>query len=214
MMLAFTEAGHWHAGIGDPTFMGWMTVVGYFTAALLCWLAGRSDQRAHPQSGYSRQAGLWFGLACMLTLLGINKQLDLQTAFTLAVKSIAQAQGWYEERQFFQVLFIGALAILGIVMIVMLRLLIGNNLRQTMLALAGTVFLTCFVLIRGASFHHVDQMIGLEIGGLRLNWVLELGGILCIGVEAWRNWKRKRPAAPDCRDFVWDSRPESAWRAK
>jgi hypothetical protein len=214
MLLAFTEAGHWRAGIGDPTLMGWLTVVAYFAAALLCWVAGRSDQRAHPQSGYSRQARLWFGLAMLLTLLGINKQLDLQTAFTLALKSIALAQGWYEERQFFQTLFIVALAILGILMIVMLRLLIGNNLRQTVLALAGTVFLTCFVLIRGASFHHVDQMIGLEIGGFRLNWVLELGGITCIGVGAWRNWKRKRPAAPECREFVWDRRPEPAGRAK
>ena len=51
MFLAFTEADHWRPGIGDPTFMGWLTVVAYFTAVPLCWMAGRSDQSAHPQSG-------------------------------------------------------------------------------------------------------------------------------------------------------------------
>src|SRR6266540_5387037 len=108
MILAFTEADRWRPGIGDPTFMGWLTVVGYFTAALLCWMAGRSDQRAHPQSGYPRQPRLWFGLALLLTLLGVNKQLDLQTWFTLALKSAAEAQGWYEQRRVFQAAFIGA----------------------------------------------------------------------------------------------------------
>ena len=48
MILAFTEADRWRPGIGDPTFMGWLTVVAYFTASLLCCMAGRSDQRAHP----------------------------------------------------------------------------------------------------------------------------------------------------------------------
>ena len=194
--------------------MGWLTVVGYLTAALFCWMAGRSDQRAHPQSGYASQPRLWFGLAVLLTLLGINKQLDLQTWFTLSLKSVARAQGWYEQRGVVQALFIGTLAILGTVGLAILRILVRQNLPQTSLALAGAVFLTCFVLIRAASFHHVDQMIGIRIGGLRLNWVLELGGILCMGLGALRNWKRKRPVAPQCREFVWIRRPESVWRTK
>ena len=214
MILAFTEADRWRPGIGDPTFMGWLTVVAYFTASLLCCMAGRSDQRAHPQSGYASQPKLWFGLALLLALLGINKQLDLQTWFTLTLKSAAQAEGWYEQRRLFQAAFIGALAILGILGLAILWMLVRKNRRQAFLALAGMVFLTCFVLIRAASFHHVDQMIGLRIGGFKLNWVVELSGITCIGLGAWRNWKSKRPAVPECRKFVWIRKPESAWRTK
>jgi len=214
VLLAFTEADHWRPAIGDPTIMGWLTVAAYFTTALICCLAGRSDQRAHPQSGYSSQPALWFGLAWLLMLLGINKQLDLQTWFTLAIKSAARAQGWYEQRRLFQAAFIGALVIVGMVGLAMLCILVRNNLRQTVPALAGAVFLTCFVLVRGASFHHVDQMIGLRLGGLRLNWVLELGGIICIGLGAWRNWKRKRPVAPECREFVWNREREFHWPTK
>jgi len=115
MFLAFTEADHWRPGIGDPTFMGWLTVVAYFTAVPLCWMAGRSDQRAHPQSGYSSHPRVWFALAILLTLLGFNKQLDLQTWFTLSLKSVAKAQDWYEERRAFQALFIVGIAIIGII---------------------------------------------------------------------------------------------------
>ena len=214
MVLAFTEADHWRPGIGDPTFMGWLTVVAYFTAAVLCWMAGRSDRRAHPQSGYSSHPRLWFGLGILLTLLGFNKQLDLQTWFTLSLKSIARAQGWYEERRGFQVLFIVAMSMLGIVGLGILRILLHKSLRQTSMALAGAAFLVCFVVIRAASFHHVDQMIGMEIGGFKLNWVLELGGIICIAQAAWKNWKSKRPVAPECRNFVRVTKPESALRAR
>jgi len=202
-LLAFTEADHWSPGIGDPTFMGWLTVVAYFAAAVCCWLAGRSDQRAHPHSGYASQPRLWFGLTVLLTLLGINKQLDLQTWFTLALKSVARAQGWYDERRVFQALFIVAIAALGVAGLAVLCVRVRASLRQTFMALVGAAFLTCFVVIRAASFHHVDQMLGFSLGGFKLNWVLELGGIFCIGQSAWKNWKRKRPVAPGCRDFVW-----------
>jgi len=57
-------------------------------------------------------------------------------------------------------------------------------------------------------------MIGMEIGGFKLNWVLELGGIICIAQAAWKNWKSKRPAAPECRNFVRVTKPESALRAR
>src|SRR5690242_15965727 len=214
MLLAFAEADHWRPGIGDPTVMGWMTVVAYFTAAALCWMAGNSDRRAHPQSGYSAHPRLWFGLAALLAVLGFNKQLDLQTWFTLALKSAAKAGGWYEERRVFQALFICAMILLGIIGLAILCLRLRKSLRETSTALVGSAFLTCFVVIRAASFHHVDQMIGLSIGGFRLNWAIELGGIFCIGLAAWRNWRHKRPVEPACRNFVWVRKPESAWRTK
>ncbi len=34
--------GNWSPGIGDPTFVGWFTVVAYFDAALACWKARAS----------------------------------------------------------------------------------------------------------------------------------------------------------------------------
>jgi hypothetical protein len=48
---------------------------------------------------------------------------------------------------------------------------------STRVALMGTSMVLGFVLIRAASFHHVDQFIGQRILGLRWNWILEMSGI-------------------------------------
>jgi len=52
--------------------------------------------------------------------------------------------------------------------------------------LIGTVFVVAFVTIRAASFHHVDTLIGTPVAGLRMNWILELGGIACVALAALR----------------------------
>ncbi|EDX78220.1 hypothetical protein MC7420_7958 [Coleofasciculus chthonoplastes PCC 7420] len=59
--------------------------------------------------------------------------------------------------------------------------------RQTYwLALLGLMFLSCFIVIRASSFHHIDALIGWQVVGLRMNWILEIGGIACIAIAAIR----------------------------
>jgi hypothetical protein len=59
----------------------------------------------------------------------------------------------------------------------------------TRLALLGTIMVLGYVLIRAASFHHIDRFIGETILGLRWNWVIEIGGITL--VLASSRWRRK-----------------------
>ena len=49
----------------------------------------------------------------MLIVLGINKQLDFQTLLTEIGRKIAHAQGWYEQRQEVQVIFVSLLMLIG-----------------------------------------------------------------------------------------------------
>jgi hypothetical protein len=42
-----------------------------------------------------------------------------------------------------------------------------------------------FVVIRAASFHHIDRFIGQSVLGLRWNWVLEMGGISVAWLGGW-----------------------------
>ena len=59
----------------------------------------------------------------------------------------------------------------------------------TWLALVGSTFVLGFVIIRAASFHHIDRFIGNQILGLRWNWVLEMGGIVLVLLASiWRVW--------------------------
>jgi hypothetical protein len=49
--------------------------------------------------------------------------------------------------------------------------------RRICLALLGLGAITLFVLIRAVGFHHIDRLIGARVAVLRVNWLLELGGI-------------------------------------
>jgi hypothetical protein len=54
-------------------------------------------------------------------------------------------------------------------------------------ALIGTTLVIGYVLIRAASFPHIDRFIGRTILGFRWNWILEMGGIsLVLFASQWR----------------------------
>src|SRR3954471_175627 len=90
--------GHWSPGIGDPTAMGWLTVALYAFGAALCCKVALRQAGTEPQ----REVLMWWLLAFGLVALGINKQLDLQTALTEFGRMVATRQGWYERRHVIQ----------------------------------------------------------------------------------------------------------------
>lgn len=173
-VLAFTDADGWHLGIGDPTVMGWVTVLAYLWAAYLCF---RVAQSSTPQEVVKGVKAFWMMLGAMLLLLGINKQLDLQTWLTFSGKRIAQAQGWYEQRKYVQAVFIAGIALCAGAAAWWGWRIMKHQARELWLPLAGFCALLGFVVIRAASFHHVDQMLHFSLAGFKLNWLLELGGI-------------------------------------
>ncbi len=192
----------WHPGIGDPTAMGWLTVGAYLATAFAClraaaaehgglWLATR--RAALPWSRRptaDRRALGWLVLAAIMFALGINKQIDLQTLFTELAKAMARREGWYEQRREVQTAFIAAVAIASAVSLALAIWLTRRELRVFRIPLVGLALLAGFVVIRAASFHHVDALIGAAPGGIRLNWLFELGGI---AVVAWGSVRGRRP---------------------
>lgn len=194
----------WTPTIGDPTVMGWVTVVAYFVTAWLCLQAFKTEKRGPPRPyrqavpavlrvlrkhwprppAPARRATLWLLLAVALFGLGINKQLDLQTLLTELGRAAAYAGGWYERRRVVQAIFIALVFGFGLLGVALLWWLTRGELRDFRLTLAGFAVLTAFVVIRAASFHNVDQIIGLDLLGLRINTIFELGGILIVGAGA------------------------------
>lgn len=215
--------GSWSPGIGDPTFVGWFTVLAYLVAAFLCFRV----YRRLPPSKYRgiegviaaltplllaltgrrrllsqvpervRMAALWLGLAIALLFLGINKQLDLQTVPTEIGRMMARAEGWYAVRRIVQVIFIAGVVLTGIwIFRAVLQLARGSRGRVRPV-LAGTVFILCFVAIRASSFHHIDILLGMRFSGAKLNWIIELGGIAFVAYGAYREGHRlSAPLAP------------------
>jgi hypothetical protein len=202
-MLAFTDNDHWVPGIGDPTVAGWVTVAAYFVAAWLCWRAARTARHYTPRK--RRVPWFWSAFGIVLVLLGFNKQLDLQTWLTLFAKHLALDEGWYLKRREFQAAFIAAVALAAVAALAGMRLLAGRSTPPIRLALAGGIFLGCFILIRASSFHHVDRMLGMDLGGLKVNWILELGSITCIGAAAGLALRTQPPTGDSSPNFVWVS---------
>lgn len=182
---------NWRPGIGDPTFRGWVTVVLYFIACVSCWKTagvvrdrdGRSDRYA------------WRAISVSFFALGINKQLDLQTALIELGRILAYAGGWYEQRRTVQVDFIIGAAIVCLIAALILLFWARKSPTQTWLAAVGLMFVLGFVLIRAAQFEH--HIIGNRILGNKWNWVLEMGGIamVLLGSEL-RRAKLNHPRSP------------------
>lgn len=187
LTCAFTR---WSPGLGDNHPMGWVTVLVYLAAGIA---SARTALACGRLGEAGRERRFWWIAAAILLFLAVNKQLDLQSALTMVARCHASLAGWYGERRTVQALFIWAVAGGGVALLGLLALLLRGILGRVWLALAGLGFVCCFVVIRAASFHHMDGLIGSTALGVKVNWLLELPGpILVLGVA----WQRRRPAVP------------------
>lgn len=203
LLLATAADGRWHPGIGDPSLLGWATVAAYAVAACLCGIAarralgiGRTVASLAPVEAANQRAlaAFWLGACALLALLGVNKQLDLQSLLTQVGRDLALAQGWYQGRHRVQAAFVAGLAALGALGGVAIAWWLRRVIVRVAGPLLGLAVLTTFVVVRAASFHHVD--LRLRGGPLPLNLFLELGGILVVGFFAGRAaalWGRTTP---------------------
>lgn len=183
-MISFFSDIPWAPGIGDPTFIGWFTAVAYFITGFLCIACARQIGTGISVENVTLQYRLWWFIAIVLLLLGINKQLDLQTLITEIGKVVAKRQGWYEQRRIVQALFIAGIVCGGFFSLLLIGRAFQNVWKENRLALGGLVALMSFICIRAISFHGIDRMLGLKLSGFELNGVLELGGITCIWFSA------------------------------
>jgi len=155
--------------------------------------ARRSRQPDRPRS--ERRARLfWRTVAVLLAVLGANKQLDLQTLLTDIGREAARSGGWYAQHRTVQAFFVAGLCVLGIALLVATGLLMRRSLMPIWVAMAGITVLGCFVLVRAASFHHVDKTLGMNLAGLRLCWLIEAVGIALTAVSAAS--ALRHPSAP------------------
>lgn len=181
LTCAFSQ---WGPGLGDNNIMGWVTAVVYLVAALNSFRLLAVLDRADPTT--PRERLFWGISAAVMLFLAVNKQLDLQSLLTAVARCHARLSGWYDGRRAVQELFILAVAVSGVVSLGLMALLMRSILDRVWQALLGLGFVCAFVLIRAASFHHMDALIGTWILGIKMNWLLELPGPVLVAVVAMR----------------------------
>jgi hypothetical protein len=189
--------GGWSPGIGDPTPMGWLTVVLYFWTSYVCFKCAHTEKMGPPRPFFqtvssvyrvvrkhwpnpprpARRAAIWLLISGLYFCLGVNKQLDLQSAITETGRIIARAGGWYDVRGYLQVGFIVAVILCSMISAFLLLAFVRREKDYFVIPLAGVIATLCFVLIRATSFHDMDVFIRQEILGIRTNWFFEIGGI-------------------------------------
>ena len=171
--------GVWLAAVQifhDQSSVAWFVVAAYFAGALAAFAASRSASR--------NEARFWLGVALLLVLLGFNKELDFQSLLTESGRTLTRAIGIYEQRRLLQGIFLLLLA--GAVGFAILRLtrILHRSSVSAKTAAVGIAVLFAFILLRAASFHHIDDWVTVDFRGLRSGWWLELAGILVIALSA------------------------------
>jgi hypothetical protein len=162
--------------INDRSTTAWVIVALYFIGAAAAFWASRS--------GRKKDRRFWVCTAGLLALLGLNKELDLQTYLTDAGRMLAHSEGWYDYRRLVQGVFLLALAVaLAISIVALVRWLRRSPLPVKAAAL-GIVLLFAFIVMRAGSFHHIDRWVTVSMAGLRRGWWLEIAGIAVIASSA------------------------------
>lgn len=178
---------HWRPQIGDPGFLGWLTVVAYALSSLLALQAGRHADRSN-----NRERLLWFWVAGLMGFLCLNKQLDLQSLFTDLGRVLAREQGWYAKRRGVQEAFVLLLLMGSGWLLFLVSWRFRSFWRRHALLLTGLFFTLTFIVVRATSFHHVDRFLGTPVIGMRINVILELTGIAMIAAAAWQEIRGRK----------------------
>lgn len=117
--------------------------------AILCWRRHQAQKTQNPH------ATAWAWLGAGFAILGVNKQLDLQTLLIQSGRELAIASGLYQDRLYFHYLLFGTftLALVGCLFLFYrhFKTFLASNRFLTRLLL----LLPFILLIRSASIDHL-----------------------------------------------------------
>ncbi len=128
--------------VGDATTLGWSVTLLYALAAILAAVAAlrTADTSWHT-------FGFWVVAALALFVLGLNKQLDLQTLMRASLRCVALNDGWYytEARPALKRAFVEAVALVALLSGMALLRWWRPSLPRIALALAGLAMVGGYV---------------------------------------------------------------------
>jgi predicted outer membrane lipoprotein len=170
----------WLATISEPDLADWITVMGYLLAAAL---AVRAASRAKLMRE-RQEAWFWGAAAVALCLLSVNELLDMQTLLTIVVRDHAKAHGWYGAHRNLQHAFVVGLLLASALGAIAMLWVARRAKAMVRLALVGFIFICAFIVLRAASFHHADEILGSGLRSFNLGSIQEAIGILIVAFAA------------------------------
>lgn len=159
---------------GDPTFAGWLIFIFYFILVYRCYFKYVNAKRQ------GLEVTFWFVVGGLMLLLGLNKQLDLQTIFEANMRELALTHGWYAQRRMMQMIFIVTLAFGLLTMLIILRTSLAKTWQQNKIVCFGLVLIAVFIVLRAAAFNHLNVLSTQSYWGFDAHALLELSALLVV----------------------------------
>lgn len=160
---------------GDPTILGWTTFAFYLVVAFLCF-RNKTRKLEASDSRPANSAWGWHALAYLL--LGLNKQLDLQTSINALGRQLTGTIGWYGNRRELQLFFCATVFVATGVYLLRNVRGVSRFMRDKPLLAIGDALVAAYLLIRTISIEHADErLIGIDLEKIPGLWLLEVGGL-------------------------------------
>ena len=168
----------WLARSGDVCLSSLINTILYAVSIAAAAYHWRMLQRFKKPAA---EQGFWLLVIFILSIFGINKQLDFQVLLVEIGRPIALKSGWYESRRIVQAVFTFVLTGIAGLFAVMMLFLIRRHWRNNILALLGLLILCFYGIMEAMSQSHVGCSLELyEQWSFRLTDVIEMTGILFI----------------------------------
>lgn len=195
-MNPFLASAGWTPGLGDDDLLGWSITFAYFIVALLCAAASRDEARSYRVVKKLQRPTFWIVLTALLIVLGFNKQLDLQILIIHSRYSI-------------KLLSLLGLFLICTATVLAMLLYIGRQWRLYLLAFIGLIYLAVFIVLRASDSLPILGEINRDYYE-SIHLLLELGGILMIGISATRAVYRETRRFKSCAARAHSTQPQPA----
>ena len=166
--------------IGDPSFIGWFTSASYLLAAIFALRAFHLHRSGSSTADLQRRvARWWLGVAVLLIMLGLNKELDLlQKLVREWGRVMVIHQGWYDQRRTIQAAFLLVLLLLCAGGAAAALRYLHRVWPRIALSAVGVTLILVYALVRATQFNVSAAPVPWLLASLA--WVLEIAGVMLV----------------------------------
>lgn len=175
------DMARWFGLAGDPTIIAWIVTVVY---AIAGWTSHTAAVQAKRQRRSRANLLFWRAMLIAMILLGLNKQLDLQSLMLDCGRTLSREGGWFAYRRVAERSFAAVVAASLVLLLTLTILRMRSPRLDMIISISGIAALVCFILLRTGSILHVPGLDRTTTGSFQS--MLELCGVVAVAFGGYR----------------------------
>ncbi len=169
----------WQPELGDPTLPGWTATILYLATLAGCLFYLNRRRQGRFSWRLSSNYHFWKLLSIILFVLGLNKQLDLQSLFLQFNRFAMEAAGLAKYADVFRLWLTWGIVSMLMVITVIFAYTVRDAMGTNKSALCGAVMILVYIVLRAVTFQNIPGMTLLEKIS-PWTWVIEVTGLVLI----------------------------------